>query len=127
MSTNSRPLDDESDDLAEQIEALQRSIEWRRTALLVQTLRKLNAWRDQTRSDANARITQLETTQAAEQKELRMLEAQQRLQRAVLETRRDVQPQSGNADGAMAPVFELYSDGGGRRRASDQPDAEAFS
>ena len=79
MSTTPEPLPVEGDELAERIEALQRSIEWRRAALLAQTVRKLNAWRDRTRSDADQQITRLEAAQAAEQDELHMLEARQRL------------------------------------------------
>ena len=79
MSTNPEPLFVESDELAERIEALRRSIEWRRAALLAQTLRKLNAWRDRTRSDADQQITRLEAAQAAEQDELQRLEARQQL------------------------------------------------
>ena len=70
MSTP-EPLPVEGSDLDERIAALQRSIEWRSSELLVQTLHKLNAWRDRTRSDAADRIEQLEAAQATDRAELR--------------------------------------------------------
>lgn len=79
MSTP-EPLPVTGSELDERIVALQRSIEWRSSELLVQTLRKLNAWRDRTRSDAAERIERLETAQAADRAELRkQLQARQHL------------------------------------------------
>ena len=120
MSTTPEPLPVEGDELAERIDALQRSIEWRRAALLAQTLRKLNAWRDRTRSDADQRITRLEAAQAAEQDELHMLEARQRLSRMLRQAHTAAAAESVEAgnwiaraldDGRVADVIELRSTG----------------
>ena len=105
MSTP-EPLPVEGSDLDERIDALQRSIEWRRTALLAQTLRKLNAWRDKTRSDAAEQITQLEAAQAAEQDELGRLEARQQLSRMLRQAHAAAAAEGVEAGNWMARVLD---------------------
>ena len=106
MSTTPEPLPVEGDELAERIDALQRSIEWRQAALLAQTVRKLNAWRDRTRSDADERITRLEEAQTAEQDELRRLEARQQLQRMLRQAHAAASAESVEAGNWMARVLD---------------------
>ena len=105
MSTP-EPLPVEGSDLDERIDALHRSIEWRRAALLVQTLRKLNAWRHRTRSDAAERIKRLEATQAAEQDELGRLEARQQLSRMLRQAHAAAAAEGVEAGNWMARVLD---------------------
>lgn len=105
MSTP-EPLPVEGSDLDERIDALQRGIEWRRAALLVQTLRKLNAWRERTRSDAAERVARLEAAQAAEQEELQELEARQRLSRMLRQAHAAASAESVEAGNSMARVLD---------------------
>jgi len=105
MSTP-EPLPVEGSDLDERIDALHRSIEWRRAALLVQTLRKLNAWRDKTRSDADGQIARLEAAQAAEQDELGRLEARQQLSRMLRQAHAAAAAEGVEAGNWMARVLD---------------------
>ena len=106
MSTTPEPWPVEGDELAERIDALQRSIEWRQAALLAQTLRKLNAWRDQTRSDAEERITRLQAAQAAEQDELQQLKARQHLSRMLRQAHAAASAESVQAGNSMARLLD---------------------